>query len=175
MRTKTWRSIEDSLTSRVSEFANAMNDVTARSGTVSDQINAHVQSFRSDTTAVLENLSGLAAQFAQQGRTLVEAVDSVENSNRRSEETVSERRATLENLVATLDLKSDDLEQRLQRFTALLDQSLERSGVPRPRNRPHDRGELDQRHPHDRGAVRTRARDHRAGQQADQRSDARDL
>jgi hypothetical protein len=117
--------IEDSLTSRVAEFANAMNDVTARSGTVSEQINAHVQSFRSDTTAVLENLSGLAAQFAQQGRTLVEAVDSVEQSNRRSEETVSERRATLEALVATLDLKSEDLEQRLQRFTALLDQSLD--------------------------------------------------
>jgi hypothetical protein len=117
--------IEDSLTSRVTEFANAMNDVTARSGTVGEQINAHVESFRSDTTAVLENLSGLAAQFAQQGRMLVEAVDSVEKSNRRTEETVSERRATLEALVTTLDMKSEDLEQRLQRFTALLDQSLD--------------------------------------------------
>jgi hypothetical protein len=48
----------------------------------------------------------------------------VEKSNRRTEETVGERRAALDTLVATLDVKSEDLEQRLQRFTALLDQSL---------------------------------------------------
>ena len=116
--------IETSLTSRVSEFANAMNDVTARSGAVGDQINVHVETFRSDTAVVLDNLSQLAAQFAQHGRTLVDAVDTVERSNERAEETVGERRATLETLVATLDAKSEDLDQRLQRFTVLLDQSL---------------------------------------------------
>jgi len=116
--------IEGSLTSRVTEFANAMNDVTSRSDTVGEQINAHVQSFRSDTTAVLDNLSQLAAQFANHGRALVAAADAVEKSNQRAEETVGERRATLEALAATLDAKSEDLEQRLQRFTELLDQSL---------------------------------------------------
>jgi hypothetical protein len=116
--------IEGSLTSRVSEFANAMNDVTTRSGVVGEQINAHVESFRTDTAEVLQNLSDIAAQFAHHGRTLVQAVEVVEKSNRRTEETVGERRAALETLVATLDVKSEDLEQRLQRFTALLDQSL---------------------------------------------------
>jgi ABC-type transporter Mla subunit MlaD len=116
--------IEGSLTSRVSEFANAMNDVTTRSDAVGEQINAHVEAFRTDTTAVLENLSQLAVQFAHHGRTLVAAVDAVERSNQRAEETIGERRGTLETLVATLDVKSEDLEQRLQRFTELLDQSL---------------------------------------------------
>jgi ABC-type transporter Mla subunit MlaD len=116
--------IEESLTSRVSEFASTMNDVTARSGAVGDQLNAHAESFRTETAAVLENLSEITVQFAQHGRTLVQAVEVVEKSNERTEQTVSERRDALETLVATLDLKSEDLEQRLQRFTALLDQSL---------------------------------------------------
>jgi hypothetical protein len=60
-----------------------MNDVTTRSGTVGEQINAHVGS-SARTPAVLENLSGLAAQFAQQGRTLV-GRSTRRKSNRRSE------------------------------------------------------------------------------------------
>jgi hypothetical protein len=55
----------------------------------------------------------------------VEAVALVDASNRRAESTVAERRGSLEELVAMLDSKGADLEQRLTRFASLLDQSLE--------------------------------------------------
>ena len=116
--------IENTLTRRLSEFANVINDVTERSGLTGDRMSSHIASFRSDTANVVENLSGLVSQFDQHGRALALAVEAVEKSNQRTEDVVADRRTTLENLIATLDLKSEDLEQRLERFTALLDQSL---------------------------------------------------
>jgi hypothetical protein len=46
-------------------------------------------------------------------------------SNRRSEESTAARQASLEGLVTTLDLRTNDFEQRLQRFSTLLDESLD--------------------------------------------------
>ncbi len=116
--------IESTLTSRLSEFANVINDVTERSGMVGEHMSSHIASFRSDTANVVENLAGLVSQFDLHGRALALAAEAVEKSNQRTEEVVTDRRTTLENLISTLDLKSEDLEQRLERFTALLDQSL---------------------------------------------------
>ena len=49
----------------------------------------------------------------------------IDRSNRRTEDALTERRLELEALVTTLDSKGNDLEQRLTRFSSLLDQSLE--------------------------------------------------
>ena len=48
----------------------------------------------------------------------------VEQSNRSTTASVAERKATLESLVTTIDLRTTDLDQRLSRFTSLLDESL---------------------------------------------------
>ena len=47
------------------------------------------------------------------------------HSNQRTEASVNERRVQLDSLVATLDIRTEDLEQRLSRFSGLLDESLE--------------------------------------------------
>ena len=48
----------------------------------------------------------------------------VEQANRSTTTSVAERKATLESLVTTIDLRTADLDQRLSRFTSLLDESL---------------------------------------------------
>ena len=48
----------------------------------------------------------------------------VEQSNRNTTASVAERKSTLESLVTTIDLRTADLDQRLSRFTGLLDESL---------------------------------------------------
>jgi hypothetical protein len=48
----------------------------------------------------------------------------VEQSNRNTTTSVAERKAALESLVTTIDLRTTDLDQRLSRFTGLLDESL---------------------------------------------------
>ena len=48
----------------------------------------------------------------------------VEQSNRTTTTSVAERKSTLESLVTTIDLRTADLDQRLSRFTGLLDESL---------------------------------------------------
>jgi Skp family chaperone for outer membrane proteins len=48
----------------------------------------------------------------------------VEQSNRSTTASVAERKTALESLVTTIDLRTADLDQRLSRFTGLLDESL---------------------------------------------------
>jgi hypothetical protein len=48
----------------------------------------------------------------------------IEQSNRSSSTSLGERKAALESLVTTIDLRTTDLDQRLSRFTGLLDESL---------------------------------------------------
>ena len=48
----------------------------------------------------------------------------VEQSNRNTTASVAERKSALESLVTTIDLRTADLDQRLSRFTGLLDESL---------------------------------------------------
>jgi len=48
----------------------------------------------------------------------------VQQSNRSASTSVTERKESLESLVTTIDLRTADLDQRLSRFTGLLDESL---------------------------------------------------
>jgi DNA-binding transcriptional MerR regulator len=76
------------------------------------------------TVKVLSDLDTLARQFTSDGRALAEAVALLENSNRHTQDTVASRHAAIEALVATLDARTEDLEQRLRRFASELDESL---------------------------------------------------
>ena len=73
----------------------------------------------------MQELGDLASQFNVHGRSLAEAVELLEKSNRRTEESVAGKRQTIEALVTALDTRTDDFAQRLQRFSALLDESLD--------------------------------------------------
>ena len=117
--------LENTLVTRVSEFVSTMNEVAERSGVASNQVDQHIASFHTATSKVLTDLGQLAGNFEQHGRSLVEAVALIEQSNRRTEETFGERRAAIETVVSSLDTKTEDIEQRLKRFSTLLDETLD--------------------------------------------------
>jgi hypothetical protein len=117
-------SLERALVTRVADFVSAMNDVTSRNGTASQTLEDQLNVFNVKTTKALEDLGALSGQFDAHGKALIEAASVVERSNRDATISVSERKTTLESLVTTIDLRTADLDQRLSRFTALLDESL---------------------------------------------------
>jgi DNA anti-recombination protein RmuC len=117
--------IEHTMVSRVSEFVTAMNDLDKRTGTATAKVEEHLGTFNTTTVKVLRDLGDLSAQFSTHGHSLAEAVTLLEQSNRRTDQSVSTRHANIESLVATLDAHTDDFEQRLRRFSGLLDESLE--------------------------------------------------
>jgi hypothetical protein len=117
-------SLERALVTRVADFVTAMNDVTARNGVATQALEDQLNVFNSKTANVLENLGALSSQFDSHGQALVDAAATVEHSNRNATTSVTERKATLESLVNTIDLRTNDLDQRLSRFTSLLDESL---------------------------------------------------
>jgi archaellum component FlaC len=113
------------MVTRVSEFVSTMNELTERSGAAGNQVEENIGKFHNVTTRVLGDLAQLATQFETHGRGLAEAVDLIDRSNRRTEDTLSERRVALDSVLSTLDIRTDDLEQRLKRFAGLLDESLD--------------------------------------------------
>ncbi len=117
--------LENTLMLRVSEFVTAMNEVTASTGDATGRVETNIANFRDITTQVITDLSQLARQFDIHGRELAKAVDVIDHSNQRTEDSVNERRVQLDSLVATLDIRTEDLEKRLSRFSGLLDESLE--------------------------------------------------
>src|SRR4029077_14684082 len=80
--------------------------------------------FNSKTAKALDDLGSLSGQFEIHGRSLVGGAAVVEHSNRNTTASLAERKQTLESLVTTIDLRTTDLDQRLSRFTGLLDESL---------------------------------------------------
>jgi hypothetical protein len=118
-------SIEHTMAARISEFVGAMNELTAKSGATTGKIEQHLGSFNNVTSRVLTDLGELADQFTSHGRTLTEAVDLLEASNRRTEDSVTARQTTIDALVTALDTRTEDFGQRLERFSTLLDQSLD--------------------------------------------------
>jgi hypothetical protein len=101
-----------------------MNDVTSRNGVATQTLEDQLGIFNSKTAKALENLGSLSSQFDSHGKALVEAAAAVEQSNRSTTASVAERKSTLESLVSNIDLRTADLDQRLSRFTGLLDESL---------------------------------------------------
>ncbi len=117
-------SLERALVTRVADFVSAMNDVTSRNGAATQTLEDQLSIFNVKTTKALEDLGLLSSQFETHGQALVEASAVVEQSNRNTTASIAERKATLESLVTTIDLRTADLDQRLSRFTGLLDESL---------------------------------------------------
>ena len=118
-------SIEHTMAARVSEFVAAMSDLSSKSGATTAKVEQHLGTFNNVTTKVLHDLGDLADQFSSHGRTLADAVELLDTSNRRTDELIATRHATIEALVSTLDARTEDFGQRLERFSGLLDELLD--------------------------------------------------
>ena len=118
-------SIEHTMAARVSEFVAAMSDLSSKSGATTAKVEQHLGTFNNVTAKVLHDLGDLADQFSSHGRTLADAVELLDTSNRRTDESIAARHASIEALVSTLDARTEDFGQRLERFSGLLDESLD--------------------------------------------------
>jgi hypothetical protein len=117
-------SLERALVTRVADFVSAINDVSSRNGLATQTLEDQLGVFNAKTSKALEDLGSLSGQFETHGKALVDAASVVEQSNRATTSSVAERKSMLESLVTTVDLRTADLDQRLSRFTSLLDESL---------------------------------------------------
>ncbi len=118
-------SIEHTMATRVSEFVAAMSDLSSKSGATTAKVEQHLGTFNNVTAKVLHDLGDLADQFSTHGRTLADAVELLDSSNRKTDQSVAARHATMESLVSMLDARTEDFGQRLERFSGLLDESLD--------------------------------------------------
>ena len=117
--------LENTLVLRVAEFVSSMNEVTGATGDATARVETNIADFREVTSRVIADLGQLAVQFEEHGRGLASAAEQIDRSNQRTEDTVNDRRVTLDSLIATLDIRTEDLDQRLKRFSGLLDESLD--------------------------------------------------
>ncbi len=120
--------LENTMMLRVTDFVKAMTEVNQGTNAASGIVEQNIGAFREITARVLTDLGQLTLQFDQHGRVLAKAIENIERSNMRTEDAVNERRVTLDSLISTLDIRTEDLDQRLKRFAGLLDESLDAAG-----------------------------------------------
>ena len=120
--------IESTLVARVADFVAAMNDVAQKAGTANSDVERNIASFKEMSAKTLDDLSQLAGQFDVHAHSLADAVALIDGSNRQTQSALTERGSALEQLMAALDSKAADLEERLTRFAGVLDQSFEGAG-----------------------------------------------
>ena len=113
--------IESTLVARVSDFVAVMNDVAQKAGATNSDVERQIAAFQATSVQALNDLSQLAGQFDAHGRSLAEAVALIDTSNRRTEGALAERTSSLEELIASLDDKGNDLDQRLTRFAEVVE------------------------------------------------------
>ncbi len=118
-------SIEHTMVSRVSEFVSAMNDLSTKSGVTTAKVEEHLGTFNTTTAKVLRDLGELAASSPPTAARLPKRWSSWRRATGAPRNSIAGRHASIESLVATLDARTDDFEQRLRRFSGLLDESLD--------------------------------------------------
>ena len=117
-------SIELILSTRVAEFVSTIGKLLESADTTTGKIDTHVSSFYGMTSRVLGDLGELAVQFDGHGKTLAEAVNMLDKSNKDSMAVVGDRKSAIEALAAAVNSRTDELDERLKRFSNLLDESL---------------------------------------------------
>src|SRR5262249_28889017 len=88
--------IESMLSTRVTEFVGTMNQLLERTNDTTGKIDAHIGQFYGVTTKTLRDLTELASQFDGQGRSLAQAVELVEISNRKADDALGARHNALD-------------------------------------------------------------------------------
>src|SRR5882724_10937066 len=73
----------------------------------------------------LRAISQAATDFDWQDRVLAGAAEQIDASNLRTQEVMAERREALDTVVNQIDSKVGDLDHRLKRFAALLQETFE--------------------------------------------------
>ncbi|HVY00735.1 MAG TPA: hypothetical protein VHA55_13200 [Pseudorhodoplanes sp.] len=117
--------LEAALGERLQSLEHAVETFSIKGGGITAELASHIGSFQDSGARVADDLTRLVAQFESHGHSLVQTVDLIDGINRRTLDAVGERAAALESLVATLDGRALDFEQRLARFSALLTEALD--------------------------------------------------
>jgi len=117
-------SIEQILSTRVAEFVSTVGKLLENTDNATGKLDRHVSSFYSLTSKVLGDLGDLAVHFDGHGKSLAEAVHLLEKTNFDTMASVNERKNAIEGLAAAVNARTEDLDERLKRFSGLLDQSL---------------------------------------------------
>jgi hypothetical protein len=116
--------IEGKVAERVASFQDALEATLAHSRTTFERMDHQASDLRVISESVLRDVSTVAQRFEDQGRFIAGAADTLQDAHRRIDQTLSERRDAIERFASQLATRATDLEERLQRFNRMLEDTL---------------------------------------------------
>ena len=117
-------SLERALVTRVADFVSTMKDVTSQNGLATQTLEDQLTVFNTKTSKALDDLGELSGQFETPWKNFGRSRSAGRTEQQSATSSVEERRSMLDSLVTTIDLRTTDFDQRLTRFTSLLDESM---------------------------------------------------
>jgi soluble P-type ATPase len=116
--------LEATIAERVSSLQEVLETtLNATRGSV-DHVDSQLRDLREVSGGVVRDLSVLTQRFEDQSRFLSGAADSLQETHRRIDMTLSDRREAIERFSSVLANRASDLDERLARFNRLMQDSL---------------------------------------------------
>jgi hypothetical protein len=112
------------VTERISNFQAVLENTLLSSRSSIEHMDGQMRDLRDISTGVVRDIGILTQRFEDQGRFISGAADTLQETHRRIDQTLSDRRDAIERFTSLLGNRASDMEERLIRFNRLLQDSL---------------------------------------------------
>lgn len=116
--------LASTVTERISSFQAALENTLLSSRSSIEHMDGQMRDLRDISTGVVRDIGILTQRFEDQGRFIAAAADTLQETHRRIDSTLSDRRDAIERFTSLLANRASDMEERLIRFNRLLQDSL---------------------------------------------------
>ncbi len=112
------------VTDRIAAFQNTLESSLLAARSSIEHMDGQMRDLRDVSTGVVRDIGILTQRFEDQGRFIAGAADTLQETHRRIDTTLSDRRDAIERFTSLLGNRASDMEERLIRFNRLLQDSL---------------------------------------------------
>ncbi len=112
------------VTERIAAFQSTLENTLISSRSSIEHMDGQMRDLRDISTGVVRDIGILTQRFEDQGRFISGAADTLQETHRRIDQTLSDRRDAIERFTSLLGNRASDMEERLIRFNRLLQDSL---------------------------------------------------
>jgi hypothetical protein len=116
--------IESKVAEKVATFHQTLENAIKSTRTTAERMDVQIRELNDASNGVLRDVSNLTLRFEEQVRLVASTTESLNETHRRIDQGLSDRRNAIETLTNLLTERSNEFEQRLTRFNTMLQETF---------------------------------------------------
>lgn len=116
--------IENKIAEKVSAFHTTLENSISNTRSTAERMDAQIRQLNEASSTVLRDVSNLTLRFEEQVRLVGSTTEALNDTHRRIDQSLTQRRDAIENVVDLMFTRTNDLEERITRFNTLLEDTF---------------------------------------------------